>query len=483
MMFRILWSLGWWSGHLLLYPITLYYFLTSPSARVASRDYLRRVLGRAVTNGDVLRHIFVFASVILDRAFLLSGRRAGYHIEVQGLDVVSRIVERGQGCVLLGAHIGSFDVLRDVGRNAPVRVRPLMYRARGAIMTGMLEALDPVLAADIIEIGRPDTMLRVQESVASGEIVGILADRAPGENDIVTVPFLGGTASLPTGPFLLASLLKVPVVLFSGILTGPRRYSVAFEPFADPLVLRRGMRQEDLAKTAERFAAWMAATCRDHPYNWFNFYRFWESSRDATQTRNERGALKWLLPALMTTLLAAGPAVSQTPQSEGWFADLMQRLAAIPERQCSFHEEKRLAALDRPLVSEGRLVYLRPSHLEKITTAPEPESVIVDGDRLQLSAEGEPAQRFSLSARPELAALVDAVRGTLSGDTAMLERHYRLQAAGSLSGWSVQLRPIDAAVATMVHAITVDGVFTHVATVRTEFPNGDVTIMSIEDAR
>lgn len=188
---------------------------------------------------------------------------------------------------------------------------------------------------------------------------------------------------------------------------------------------------------------------------------------------------------MMGILLTAGPAVSQAPQSEsdGLFAELMRRLAAIPDRQCTFREEKQFAALDRPLLSEGRLVYLRPSHLEKITTAPELESVIADGDRLQLSAAGEPVQTVSLSARPELAALVDAVRGTLSGDGATLQRHYRVQATGSLSGWRLVLLPVDAAVATLVHAIVIEGVFTHIATFRTESPNGVVAIMRIEDTR
>jgi predicted LPLAT superfamily acyltransferase len=287
-MFWIIWSLGWWGGHILLYPITLYYFLTSASARAASRDYLPRVLGRPVTNRDVLRHIFIFASVILDRAFLLSGRHAGYHIDVQGLEAVSHSVDRGQGCVLLGAHFGSFDVLREVGRTAPVRVRPLMYRGHGAIMTRMLEALDPALAADIIEIGRPDTMLRAQQSVAQGEIVGILADRAPGDNELVEVPFLGGSAPFPTGPFVFAGLLKVPVVLFYGIRTGPRRYLVRFEPFAEQLLLRRATRRQDLRGLVARYASRIEAICRAHPYNWFNFYPFWESSTDATQQENRK---------------------------------------------------------------------------------------------------------------------------------------------------------------------------------------------------
>lgn len=287
-MFWVMWTIGWWAGHALLYPITGYFFLTAPATRAASRDYLRRVLGRTATSWDVLRHIFVFASVILDRAFLLSGRRAGYQIEVQGLEVVSAILDSAKGCVLLGAHFGSFDVLREVGRASPVRVRPLMYRGNAAIMTSMLEALDPGLSADIIEIGRPDTMLRAQEAVARGEIVGILADRAPGETEVVEVPFLGSPAAFPTGPFVLASLLKVPVVLFFGIRTGRRRYQVRFEAFADQVTLHRAERQQELRDAVLRYAARIETACRAHPFNWFNFYPFWEHATDATQQVRKR---------------------------------------------------------------------------------------------------------------------------------------------------------------------------------------------------
>jgi hypothetical protein len=159
----------------------------------------------------------------------------------------------------------------------------------------------------------------------------------------------------------------------------------------------------------------------------------------------------------------------------------MRRLAAIPERQCSFREEKRLAALEQPLTSEGRLIYVRPSHLEKITTAPDPETLIVDGDRLLLTASGEAPHDISLSARPELAALVDAVRGTLSGDLGMLQRHYRVQATGGLGDWHLVLLPANARVASLVKSIVIEGIFTHMASLRTESADGDVTVMTIED--
>lgn len=292
LMFWIMLTLGRQVGQMLLYPITVYFFLASAPARAASRDYLARVLGRAATTAEVLRHFFSFASVIFDRVFLLSGRLDGYRIDVEGLEILTAILDRGCGCVLLGAHFGSFDVLRAVGRAAPVRVRPLMYRRNWGAMTRMLEALDPALAAAIIDIGRPDTMLRAQESVAQGEMIGILADRAPGENRLVEVPFLGAPAAFPAGPFVLAALLRVPVVGFYGIRTGSRRYLVRFEPFAERLVLHRATRQQDLAAAITRYAAGLASACRAHPFNWFNFYPFWEPPTDAAtrQTPRDRSA-------------------------------------------------------------------------------------------------------------------------------------------------------------------------------------------------
>ena len=87
-------------------------------------------------------------------------------------------------------------------------------------------------------------MLRVRESLERGEMVGILADRAPAGQKMVTVPFLGDPAPLPTGPLVLCAALGVPVVLFVGVRTGARRYNIHFEQFADRIVLDRSRRAD-----------------------------------------------------------------------------------------------------------------------------------------------------------------------------------------------------------------------------------------------
>ena len=268
---------GWHAGQALLYPITLYYFLASPSARAASRDYLRRVLPHPVRRADVMRHLFTFACVLLDRVFFLGGRTGAYTLETAGVEALTALLAERRGCVLLGAHLGSFDMLRAFGRMSPVPVNPVMSRQESGVFSRLVEKIDPDLARRVIDIGEPGAMLKVQDSVQRGEIVAFLGDRTPGPHRTVNLQFLGGVAAFPAGPLVMAALTGAPVVLFYGLRTGPRTYIVQFEPFADRIQLRRASRADDLRDWLQRYADSVAAVCRVHPFNWFNFYDFWQS--------------------------------------------------------------------------------------------------------------------------------------------------------------------------------------------------------------
>ncbi len=274
---------GWPLGRVLLWPVTAWFLATSGRARAASRDYLRRALGRPARLGDVARHFHTFACAVLDRVLLLAGRPCGFRIETEGLEHLAALHASGRGCILLGAHLGSFEVLRAVAGACPVPVWALMFRRNAGALTALLDRLAPDVRDGILEIGDPASMIRAHECVARGEIVGILADRSPSGQRQVLAPFFGSPAAFPAGPFILASTLAAPVLLFHGVRTGPRRYAVRFEPFASRVVLRRASRAADLDEHVARFAAALERTCRAHPYNWFNFYPFWEPS-DAPST-------------------------------------------------------------------------------------------------------------------------------------------------------------------------------------------------------
>ncbi len=271
-------ALGWRAGHLLLYPIIAYFLVSSPRQRGVARAYLARALGRRAGWRDLFRLYFAFGSTILDRLWLVTGRTRGYRIDIQGLDLLRARIAEGRGCLLFGAHLGSFEALRAVAdAGCPVEVSVMMHEANAAKVKAFFDALGgEARAAAVIPLGRPDAMLRVSEALERGGLVGLLADRAPGGEKTIRVPFLGAKAPLPAGPHTLAAVLGVPVMLAFGIWRGPRHYEVRFEHFADRVAPDgRAGREAAVADSVARYAARVEAVCRAHPYNWFNFFDLW----------------------------------------------------------------------------------------------------------------------------------------------------------------------------------------------------------------
>jgi len=280
---RIALFVGRPAAAMLLYPICGYFMLFSGPARRASADYLTRVLGRRPRWRDVFRHYHAFATTILDRVFLYTGRTRDLRCEITGLEALRRVVGAGRGCLLFGAHFGSFEVLRAIAvSDCPVPIRVLMHDRHAEKLARVLRRLNAVLPAQVIPLGRPQTMLDVRDALARGEIVALLADRSMHGDRQVSCAFLGERAGFPRGPFELAALLDAPVMLFSATWQGRMRYDARFEQIAaagERNGDRNGDREAAINANCERFAAWLDLRCRASPYNWFNVYDFWAQDR------------------------------------------------------------------------------------------------------------------------------------------------------------------------------------------------------------
>jgi len=160
-------------------------------------------------------------------------------------------------------------------------------------------------------------------------------------------------------------------------------------------------------------------------------------------------------------------------------AALMAGLAAVPERRAAFHEVRRFAALDQPLLSTGRLLYRRPFYLEKTTDWPQSESLVVDGARLVLTPANEPPRVLDLDGQPELRTLVDAIRGPLAGDLAALRRAFAVTASGVASGWTLDLVPLEPRAARLLRRARISGRASDIDTVLLIQANGDEQQMTI----
>jgi predicted LPLAT superfamily acyltransferase len=279
--------LGRRAGRVVLHPIAAYFLLFAPASRRASESYLTRALGRPPRWRDLYRHFFTFAATIHDRVYLVNRRFDLFDFEVHGEDALRRLLAGGKGLFLMGAHLGSFEVLRALGRrNTDLRVAMVMHQDNAQKVNAMLAAISPEAVQDIIGLGHVDSMLQLRGHLDEGGVAGMLADRTPGNDTLYPVQILGANANLPSGPFRMAALLRRPVVFMTGLYLGGNRYAIYFDPLADFSTVARDQRDAAVAAAIARYAALLDHYCRKAPYNWFNFFDFWQPAPAATPPRS-----------------------------------------------------------------------------------------------------------------------------------------------------------------------------------------------------
>jgi predicted LPLAT superfamily acyltransferase len=267
------------AAHAFVAPIALYFLLTRSDERRASRRFLTRVLGRPASLGDCFRNFYTFARVSVDRVFLLVGGSASVSLEVEGRQALHSWLQSGRGCVLLGAHLGSFEACRQAGLGHPgLRLRILLDRVVNLRFVKRMEHINPQFARDIIDAaGDPlSVTLRIGEYLRAGDCIGWLGDRARGTERTARVDFLGTQASLPTSPFIVANLFKVPVFLVLAFYVNGD-YKVVIEPLVDPDSPRVGDRDQVVREQVQQYADRLAFHAGRFPFNWFNFYEFWDA--------------------------------------------------------------------------------------------------------------------------------------------------------------------------------------------------------------
>jgi predicted LPLAT superfamily acyltransferase len=269
-------KLGRKAARVFLYPICVYFLISSAHAARSSRQYLTCALGRRAGLADVFRHYLTFGACVLDRVFLLNEQIEEFEIRIHGEELVRDIQQDGNGCMLFGAHFGSFEVARAFGRrerNVPISL--LMYEENARKIRASLAAINPSLATEVIGLGRLDSLITVADRLSRGHFIGVLADRNVEGKDLVRYDFLGASAAFPLGPFRVAQLLRRPVVLMVGIYRGGRTYEIFFEPLAEASAARSRDAGAWIDETMRRYVARLEYHCRAAPYNWFNFYDFW----------------------------------------------------------------------------------------------------------------------------------------------------------------------------------------------------------------
>ena len=184
-----------------------------------------------------------------------------------------------------------------------------------------------------------------------------------------------------------------------------------------------------------------------------------------------RAALAMIAAALVACAASAAPDWS--------VAQLMQALAQRGPERVRFVEKKYIAILDQPVQSSGELAYVPPDRLEKRTVQPKPELLVLEKGLLTLERD-QRKHTLRLSDHPQIAAIVDALRGMLAGDRSALEKVYRLELHGTRERWTLVMLPSDQKLAELVLRIDVAGAGTRVRSIEIRQADGDRSVMTIE---
>lgn len=182
-------------------------------------------------------------------------------------------------------------------------------------------------------------------------------------------------------------------------------------------------------------------------------------------------------------LWTAAPARAQTPRvPAGTSFDLTAvttLLARNRSGQARFTEERFVTGIDLPLRARGTLSFVAPDRFTRSTTEPLPETMEVQGNLLVLRRSGRTRQ-MSVDAIPELMALIEAVRGTLTGNAALLQQHFKTDVDGNAARWLLTLVPRDARLATQVRELKIGGLQGEMRSVELWLGSGDRSLMLIE---
>ena len=273
----------------LLVPVIGYFYLSNKEARAASKEYLATL---KAFSPDVyqqlgnpyllsLKHLWNFGVVLLDKLAVWMGHIKLSDVTLHNSQHIEALLQQKQGAVLLISHLGNFEICRALNkRHTNMKLTVLVHTKHAQKFNELLHQYDEVDNTNLELLQVTDinaaTAMQLSERIEQGGFIAIAGDRIAVDNAPASnlIDFLGRPARFPRGPFILATILKAPIISLQCIrLKG--RYHIYFDPISSAVNSTRKDREHVIKQLSEDFAALLQHYCLQAPLQWFNFYHFW----------------------------------------------------------------------------------------------------------------------------------------------------------------------------------------------------------------
>lgn len=282
------------------FPIGFFYWAFGKKTRSFSKDYLLKMQVSLLSDLDsskakkiprsTLAHIESFALNLVENIQSWAGKFSFDDVSWQNDDVSDLVsnINSGKGCVLITSHLGNAQMMKGLalmGEGGTERKMNITTISDAKVSEGfnaLLNEVNPDSSVDLInsnDIG-PETIILLQERLEKGSLVVIAGDRVSANTDRnLEIDFLREKARFPYGVFLLVALLNSPTYFVNGL----RRKDFSIHPKYDMFVKKnlvdfdctRSEREERILKTAQDYVENLENLARLHPYQWYNFFDFW----------------------------------------------------------------------------------------------------------------------------------------------------------------------------------------------------------------
>ncbi len=275
---------------IVLYPVMAYFFIFKGLARKASYEYLTHhhdtyptAWKRKPGYIEVYKHLYAFGQAVLDKLLAWTKHIEETEFVLANEEVVESFRAKEAGQLIVGSHIGNLEYCRGFMQRYKNKViNALVYDQHSANFINAMQSLNPKSRIHIYQVDSLDiqTILKLKAKIDAGEWLFIAGDRVPlsGEQRTVPVSFLKKTANLPIGPYMLAKVLQCEVHLMFSYRTTNNKVRFEVVPFSEKVTLSRKDSNADLARYAQTFASEMERQLKSAPYQWFNFYPYWNKN-------------------------------------------------------------------------------------------------------------------------------------------------------------------------------------------------------------
>jgi Kdo2-lipid IVA lauroyltransferase/acyltransferase len=196
---------------------------------------------------------------------------------VEGWEQVAEILARGKGLILVGGHIGNWELAGAyLGARGATIEAVARHMANARVDRYLTDARE---STGMRVIHDEDAVRRVPRLLRAGGTAAFLVDQAALGLASTWVPFFGRDARTPRGPGVFALRLGVPVVFAAAIRQPSNRYRMVFEPVEYELT---GDRETDVDRIVAAYTATLERWVRRVPEQYFWQHRRWKQSRPIT---------------------------------------------------------------------------------------------------------------------------------------------------------------------------------------------------------